>query len=400
MRLRRVQPVEKQRQDRRNACGLHLGRKTCGTDLDATIGYDFIGRTWIAPPSDGTGVDINSGWPGNWYYMYGIKKGLQLQNVATVNVQYDDANSGPRDWYQDLSAWLLGNAALLDAPLINNPNNVQISPDLRTTSSAGSMFGQFPDGHWEGHAWPSYNSYPAIQTVGAVLTLSESITVAVPVAVVAPVPDQSARKPAAFRLDGSASYDLDPSSSIVEWLWKLDAGANPDWSHPMPADKSRPSTPAGRPLRPTRRHYGSRTTKIRRNSTATINIIVTIDVPPVAVPLPASRVPQIYTGNMGETIQLDGTDSYDQDGDPIISYAWDLNGDGIYGDAADGALDTSGSKAKGATAKVKFTAAHNGQIGLQVAPSRRGVAPRCAAPIRQPSIFTLRPATCLCCLFQ
>ena len=57
---------------------------------------------------------------------------------------------------------------MLDAPLINNPNNVKISPDLRTPAS---MFGQFPDGHWEGHAWPSHNGYPAIQTAGAILKL-------------------------------------------------------------------------------------------------------------------------------------------------------------------------------------------------------------------------------------
>ena len=358
-----------------------LGGKLVGVDIDATIGYDFIGRTWIAPPSDGTGVDINSGWPGNWYYMYGIKKGLQLQKVATIQVRYDDTNSGPRDWNQDLSAWLLGDSALLDAPVVNNPNNVKIAFDLRSKPEVAerraSMFGQFPDGHWEGHAWPSDNRYPTIQTAGAILTLSKSITVAVPVAVAAPVPDQSARKPAAFHLDGSASYHLDPNSSIVEWLWKLDAGATPDWSHPDANGQKVTVNPGWKSA-----STHTATLRVKDNqtppqfSTATVNIVVSLnDVPPVAVPIPASRVPQIYTGRVGEIITLDGSDSYDPDGDPIISYAWDLNGDGIYGDAADQALDTSGFKAKGATAKVKFTAAHNGQIGLQVGSQPPGGVP-------------------------
>ena len=351
-----------------------LGGKFVGTDNDATIGYDFIGRTWIAPPTDNLFVDINSGWPGNWYYMYGLKKGLQLQKVATITVQYDSTNSGPRDWYQDLSAWLVGNAALLDAPNVNNPGNVRIAPDLRSTASS---FGQLSDGHWEGHAWYIDTSYPALQTGGAVLTLTKSVTVAVPVAVIAPVPDQSARRPSAFPLDGSASYDVDPSKSIVEWLWKLDAGANPDWTHPDASGQKVIVNPGWNTV-----STHTVTLRVKDNqstpqySTATANIVVTLnDVPPVAVPIPSARVPQIYTAHIGDTITLDGSESYDVDGDPIVSYAWDLNGDGTYGDAADQALDTSGLNARGSTAKVKFTVAYNGQIGLKVGSQPPGGVP-------------------------
>lgn len=39
-----------------------------------------------------------------------------------------------------------------------------------------------------------------------------------------------------------------------------------------------------------------------------------------------------YSGNIGETITLNGTGSFDSDG-TITSYAWDLDNDEVYDDA-------------------------------------------------------------------
>jgi len=66
------------------------------------------------------------------------------------------------------------------------------------------------------------------------------------------------------------------------------------------------------------------------------------------------------SGTAPLTVQLDATGSSDPDGDPL-SYSWDLNGDGLYGDATSSSLSQ--------------TYTQNGQVnvGLQVADGRGGL---------------------------
>lgn len=311
-------------------------------DTDVDRGLSYIGTYWYQLPNIGAN---EAGWSGEFYAMYGLKKGLQLQGVETLFTP-----RGVRNWYQDMSAWLLGNASLLD------PN---LNPGYR---SAGYGFGQLSAGNWNNSGW--INNGP-LSTAHAILILTRAVTVPLPVAVIAPIPDQSAKNPASFALDGSGSYHLDPNSSIVEWLWDYSTNnfnppdgngksvsVNPGWTVP-----------------------GTYTITLRVKDNqdpvnyayATAPVIVTLNnVSPVAVPIPPERQPQIYSGKIGETICLDGTQSYDPDGDKLISFSWDLNGDGIYGSAADVALDTSGQNAHAASATVVFQSEYTGQVGLQV----------------------------------
>src|SRR4051794_17096918 len=68
----------------------------------------------------------------------------------------------------------------------------------------------------------------------------------------------------------------------------------------------------------------------------------------------------LTSGTAPLTVQLDATGSSDPDGDPL-SYSWDLNGDGLYGDATSSSLSQ--------------TYTQNGQVnvGLQVSDGRGGL---------------------------
>jgi glucose/arabinose dehydrogenase/PKD repeat protein len=79
------------------------------------------------------------------------------------------------------------------------------------------------------------------------------------------------------------------------------------------------------------------------------------DEPPVAL---ATASPTVGAAPL--TVQFDATGSSDPDGDPL-SYSWDLDGDGVYGDAT--------------SATPSYTYTQNGiyNVGLQVSDGRGGV---------------------------
>lgn len=329
-----------------------LGNKRIG-DNDVDRGIAFIARNWFSTIQTGQGQN-DAGWLGEFYAMYGIKKGLQLQEVTTIATP-----QGTRDWYDDFSAWLLGNGTMLGGSLGNG---------LRDINNA---YGQSADGRWNTGQWPigAIGSADDVMETGhAILVLTKALTKPLPIAIVAPVPDQSSRNPSAFTLNGSGSFHLDPSASIIEWLWVLDGGANPNWNNPIasgPVVSVNPGWNSPGVHTATLRVKDNQNPANFATATVTINVLNT-DVAPVAVPIPASQIPAIYTGQLGSTISLNGIESYDPDGDPIIAYAWDLDGNGTYADAADRAKDTSGNNAQGVTASLVFTAEYNGQIGLRV----------------------------------
>ncbi len=301
-------------------------------DGDTSRAIDYIGSVWRNHAGNST-FGTNEGWAGHWYEMYAAKKGLQLQGLTTI-----DTPDGPRDWNEDLSAWLLGNASLLDP---------DINPSFRNTNY---MFGQMPNGAWRSAAWP--NEGDQMATGSAILILTRSVTELIPVAIIEPTGDQGAN--AAFQMDARNSYHQDPGHSIVSYQWDFDASDGVDFDHP---DATGPL-----PTNPGYAAFGSYTVSLRvvddgapaayGFDTAVVNVVDT-DLPPVAVAIPDDRLPA-YTGKLGQPIQLDGTQSFDPDGDPITLYEWDTDGDGQFDDAV------------GPTPSVVYNVTTVGQIGLRV----------------------------------
>ena len=309
----------------------------------------FIGTNWwdVGGGSDGPG------WAGDLYAMYGAKKGLFLQGITTFPTPY-----GSRDWYNDMSAWLLGNTsnnvAQLGMPYVPNA----LSSGYQSTPYA---FGQASDGSWIA----GYGRMPAdthIDTAVAILILTKSVTVESPVAVIAPVGVQSkhpGKAPTPFVMDGSGSYHQDNSKSIVEWKWNWGTNAI-NWASPD-ATGSKPTNPGysapGAYTVTLRVGDNSTPTPLYSTASITVNVLDT-NVPPVAIPIPPGM--PAYAGHVGQNITLDGSASYDPDGDTITNYVWDLNGNGIYGDAGD--ISTTNP-----TVSVSFSSVTNKTIGLQVA---------------------------------
>lgn len=310
------------------------GRHQGTTEVDNAVTY--LQTYWDANRS-GSSTE-NAGWAGNWYAMYGIKKGLTLQNMTHLTV-----GGVSRDWKHEMTGWLLGDAAEIPATL---------SPSYRT---ANDMFGQQSDGRWISQDWPSSTSYNDLNTAHGILILSASVTQAPPVPIIAEVGEQTVKAGfQAFAMSASDSYHLDPDRSIVEYLWDWDASDGLDWDNPdaSGSEVTNPGYTTVGTYTVTLRVKDNNDPALVKTSTVTVSAVAT-DVAPVAVAVPLGGF-RGYAGKVGQPITLDGSNSYDPDGDVIESYSWDLNGDGIYGDAT------------GVTITVTYNSPYVGSLGLRV----------------------------------
>ena len=327
---------------------LSFGGKYVGVDPDATAYRNFVANYWTAAGDWG---GDNAGWFGQWYAMYGVKKGLSLQGVTTLVTP----SSGTRDWKKDLNGWLLGEATQLDS------QGGTIGSSQRTQAN---MFGQLANGSWTSSITPGvFGSSTDMDTATAILILSDAVTRAVPVAVIAPITDQT-NKPAgrSFRVDGTGSYHLDADSAIAEYLWDWNATDGVNWASPdaSGALATNPGYTVVGTYTITLRVKDNKTPAA--TSTTTTSVTVTsLDVAPIAVAKPIGGYDG-YAGKVGRPITLTGTDSYDPDGDTIVSYSWDFNGDGIYGGAADLAYGDPTL----AVTTVTYPTPYIGSIGLRV----------------------------------
>ncbi len=289
-----------------------------------SLAMNFINTQWGYTGTDSYGWD--QPLSGNTYAMYGVAKGMRI-----INNRAGQQFIGSHDWYAEYVDHLLDN------------------PTWKQNGNG---------------SWPKSNNYPgysmgiALNSSLAILVLTRGVVLPPPVAVIAPVSGVPPNTP--IQIDGSQSFHQDPERSIVEWLWDFDATDGISWEDPD-AYGQRPTVPQY----PDTGTY-TITLRVKDNSvpplystTSTTIRIRREQNPPIAIAIPPDRGTS-YAAKIGEPILLDGRASYDPDypRDSVIAFNWDLNGDGIFGDATTD------------TITVTFNNEHQGQVGLRVYDTR------------------------------
>ncbi|MBI5558638.1 MAG: PKD domain-containing protein [Deltaproteobacteria bacterium] len=176
---------------------------------------------------------------------------------------------------------------------------------------------QNANGSWPYDGWP-YVGYKT-NASWSVIILTRTLFEKPPVAVIDAAPNPGAVGQT-ISLDGFSSYHVDPAKEIVSYQWDFDASDGVDWSHPDAEGLTASHA------------YGalgdySVTLRVVDNSTparfdiSTLTIRITIPPHP-----PTAVVGGPYLAAVGETIQVDGSGSYDVDasfGDSITAWDWE-----------------------------------------------------------------------------
>ncbi len=116
----------------------------------------------------------------------------------------------------------------------------------------------------------------------------------------------------------NASGSSDPDGTIAKYEWDLDNnGTYEVRSNSVSTAFKAFATPGV--------HTGKLRVTDNRGKTSTTTRSVTVHRPPVALLSADRAVPTV-----GDVVGYRGTGSYDPDGDAIVYYQWDLNGDGIF----------------------------------------------------------------------
>ncbi|MCK4357198.1 MAG: T9SS type A sorting domain-containing protein, partial [Candidatus Cloacimonetes bacterium] len=247
---------------------------------------------------------------GNFYALYGLKKAMEFYDITTFG-------SGPRDWYEYTSDYLL------DDP----------------------SWGQNTDGSWSGGTeWITWTSGT---TATSVLVLTRGVVQLQPIAVISSsnLP-QTTNTPIAY--SGANSYHQDPEEFITKWEWDFDANDGIDWDNPDAIGEF------------VIWEYSAEDTfevtlRVTGSDTLTDTDVHYTTVSDSGNHAPIADPGGPYFGHIGDVITLDGSGSYDPDPDDDITlYEWDTNGDGQYDDAT------------GVTTDVLFDNVYSGLIGLRV----------------------------------
>jgi len=289
-----------------------------------------------------------SPYPNRWYSTgpCGMVQ-LAFDGMTTADPKWDTCASFFRiNWdsfigagdtrYYGFYAFTKAMRTALPAPVVNLPGAGALPPlDWYGDNTKGLarilVNAQTAGGFWPQDGWP-YVGYHTAAGWNLIILSPTLFQAGSPVAVAKATPNPAVAGQI-IQLDGSDSYHQDAGKSIVSWEWDLDNNGTFDVSGPFPTV----SFPV----------LGDYPVKLKAGDNATPNqgfsentIIIRITTPPVAPTAnaggPYSLCPQVQRWLLDGSRSVnpdEGLHEFGRPGDTIISYEWDLDGDGAYDDA-------------------------------------------------------------------
>ncbi|MBV1959103.1 MAG: hypothetical protein KUG53_00085 [Pseudomonadales bacterium] len=288
----------------------------------------LIGFHWLGKPlTDQEAVDAlgymatrynqnyYSTWYGHWnnyYAMYAFYKAMKLHGKTT----FTDSAGVVHDWESEYHNFLIDAAA------------------GHYVYDAGTKAYRFED------QFPYYSS--GFSTYTALAMLAPDVAGLPPVANAGV--DQNVLPGQLVSFDGTGSFHQDPAKNIARYEWDYDLSDGLWWSTAsVPA--------AGEGAIGSTAQYAYTDTGSAEDYTVTLRVLddgltpsnpapVETDTDTLNVHSESAQVPPVavtngpWAGVPGTAVVFDGSASYDPNpADTIVSYEWDLDGDGVYNEA-------------------------------------------------------------------
>ena len=276
---------------------------------------------------------------GNSYGMYGIMKAMRLPEPDITRVTNYD-KTADFDWYYYPAG----------------QSQVGLAYDLVTRQQA--------DGSWDDNVGAN-RLYDSFATAWDVMVLMKGVTIIPPTAEVCDCDEQEYMPDQDITMNGSCSMHTDKNRSVVGYEWDIDnddvfeeSGVNLTIAGGLPYGGVLPYTEYPVTLRVT----DDNPDNLGGPQTATHTCVVKVHPPPHC---PHAFAGGPYEGWVGVPVELDGSASWDPDGEDLL-YEWDLDNDGDFDDA------------QGELAPWTFHSEFEGVIGLRVTDSDTGDGVACA----------------------
>jgi len=277
----------------------------------------FLRENWDTPASSGAYYSIK----GYYYGLFSFTKAMLLHAPGYVAQPITCLHSSMAGTTKKDTDWYAAEAGKLDSC-----SGAVASSDGLARTLIGS---QNPAGFWYGHNYSS-DQYP-FETAWAIMMLNRTVfDSGVPVAVATATPNPAVNGQS-ITLSGTGSFHQDAAKSIVSWQWDFDNNGTFDASGPIvthifPGLGSYPVT-----------------LKVTDNGSPAVSastiVTVNVSIPPLAptanaggpYAFCANRTPWYLDGSASVNPD-DGKSEFGLPGDYIKLYAWDLDGNGTFGD--------------------------------------------------------------------